>query len=105
MTHSKQLVRYNTSAGPSGCYSYLHNWIQNQAADPVQFPMGLAKSVFHNEQVIGKTRLVKSDNNVPISIITSHAYFSIDKTNNMQETGTNLLKSNMAWVSSLICKN
>ncbi len=35
------------------------------------------KCAFENEQVMGKTRLIKSENKVPISVITSHAVFSI----------------------------
>ena len=39
-THSKQLVHYNSCAGPAGSYSYLHKWILDQVADPIPYPTG-----------------------------------------------------------------
>ncbi len=84
LTHSKQLVHYNSCVGPSGSYNYLQKWILDQVAEPIPYPTGLAKSVFDNEQVIGKTRSVKAENKVPGSVITSHAYMSIDSSNQMQ---------------------
>ena len=90
LTHSKQLVRYNSSIGPAGSYSFLHDWIKGQAAEPVPYPSGLAKSVFDNEQVIGNTRSVKAENKVPGSVITSHAYLNIDENNNIQNNDIRL---------------
>ena len=89
LTHSKQLVRYNSCIGPAGSYSFLHDWIKEQAAEPVPYPSGLAKSVFDNEQVIGKTRSVKAENKVPGSVITSHAYLNIEN-NNIQNNDIRL---------------
>ena len=89
-THRKQLVHYNSCAGPAGSYSYLHKWILDQVADPIPYPTGLAKSVFDNEQVVGKTPSVKAENKVPGSVITSHAYLSIDNGNNIQSNDVRL---------------
>ena len=36
---------------------------------------------------IGKTRTIKAENKVPLSIITSHAYLCIDKEDLVQENG------------------
>ena len=55
LTHSKQIAQYNGATGPSGSYRFLQSWIIKQAAKPVPYPKGLAKSVFENEQIIGKT--------------------------------------------------
>ncbi len=59
-SHSKPLVEHNNSVAPS------------------------LKFVFDNEQVIGKTRLIKSENKVPLSAITSHTYLQIDPENNVK---------------------
>ncbi len=75
--HSKLLVQYNNSVSPGGSYA-LQKWILAQASNPVPVPDGLLKCVFDNEQVVGKTRLIQSENKVPLSIITSHAYLQID---------------------------
>ena len=54
------------------------------------YPKGLARSVFNNEQIIGKTRTVIFENKVPSSVITSHAYLSIDQQNHIKETNASL---------------
>ena len=57
----------------------------DQATEPVQFPDGVTRCVFDNEQVIGKTHRVKAGNKVPMSIVTSHAYISIDPDSDFQK--------------------
>ena len=84
LCRSKQLVTYNCKMYPSGSPDFISKWLTGQSNVPVQFPEGLVSSVFDNEQVIGKTHKVKSDNKVPSSVITSHIYISIDSKNKLQ---------------------
>lgn len=49
-----------------------------------EVPTGIVRSVFDNEQVIGKTYKVRAENKVPMSIVTSHIYISIDPNNKIQ---------------------
>eukprot|EP00794_Sanderia_malayensis_P018435 gene18435-20284_t len=85
VSHSKQLVEYNNAVGPAGSYSFLQKWIFSQAVAPSDFPEGLVKCVFDNEQVIGKTRSIKTENKVPLSVITSFANIVIDEKCSLQK--------------------
>ena len=85
LTHSKQLTRFHGRTSPSGSYTYLTERLSSQASEPISYPKRLCKSVFDNEQVIGKTRTIKAENKVPMSVITSRAYISIDEKSKIQE--------------------
>ena len=84
LCRSKQLVSYNSQMSPSGSSDFISKWLNEQSSTPVDFPEGLVRSVFDNEQVIGKTHKVKADNKVPASVITSHIYISLDNENKLQ---------------------
>ena len=56
----------------------------DQAADPVRFPSGMVRSVFDNEQVIGKRHIIKTDNKVPLIVVISHMYITMDANNQIQ---------------------
>lgn len=60
----------------------------DKAAFPIEMPGGLARSVFDNERVVGKTHRVKADNKVPMSILTSHLYISIDNNSKLQNNAS-----------------
>ena len=86
LTHSKQLINYNARLTAAGSYTYLTDWLTNQAASPIQVPGGLIRNLMDNEQVVGKNRLITADNKVPVSVITSHAHILIDKESDVQKT-------------------
>lgn len=84
LCRSKQLVSYNSRMYPAGSSDFISKWLTDQSNQPVEFPNGLVRAVFDNEQVIGKTYKVKADNKVPSSVITSHIYISLDTENKLQ---------------------
>ena len=54
LTHSKQVVQYNSNVSPAESYQFLHKWILQQATDPIEFLKALIRSVFDNEQILRK---------------------------------------------------
>ncbi|XP_060601916.1 uncharacterized protein LOC132755133 [Ruditapes philippinarum] len=62
----------------------ISKWLADEASTPVEFPKGLVRTVFDNEQVIGKTYRIKADSKVPTSIVTSHLYICIDPESTIQ---------------------
>ena len=58
--------------------TYLTNWLTKNAENEIQFPEGLIKVLFDNEQAIGKNYKVKVNRNlVKSSVITSKVYLKI----------------------------
>ena len=89
MSNSPLLTSLNGNSSPSGAHTFLTTWLNNNASQCLEFPEGLVRVVFDNEQVIGKRYRVKANQqSVPTSVITSHAYLSIDVTNNIQYNNT-----------------
>ena len=88
LSRSKRLISYNCKINPAGSYEFISKWMTDQAATPIEMPGGLVRSVFDNEQVVGKTLRVKADNKVPMSIITSHMYISIDNNSKLQNNAS-----------------
>jgi hypothetical protein len=84
MSRNKQLVGFNSRLCPAGSEKTISRWMTQQADSEVKYPEGLVRSVFDNEQVVGKTYRVKSDNKLPASVITSHLYIVIDEENLVQ---------------------
>lgn len=84
LSRNKQLVGFNSRLCPAGSEKTISRWMTQQADTPVKYPEGLVRSVFDNEQVVGKTYRVKSDNKLPTSVITSHLYIVIDEQNMIQ---------------------
>lgn len=84
-SHSKQLLSYNGRTAPAGSYDFLSKWMAEQSENVIRFPNGIVRSVFDNEQVIGKTYKVSAENKVPSSIVTSHIYISIDPVSELQD--------------------
>ena len=90
------MVTLNGATKPAETYSYLSNWLSEQSKDELEFPEGVVRCLFDNEQVVGKRYSVKSDQNtVPMSVITSHACMVIDSDVTLQtcpKPGLNLHK-------------
>ena len=40
---------------------FLKDWLLENALDEIEFPKGLVRAVFENEQVVGKRYSVKAD--------------------------------------------
>ena len=81
------LLTYNLSynLSPAGSFTFLKDWLLENALDEIEFPKGLVRAVFDNKQVVGKRYSVKTDcNAVPVSVITSFAYLCIDTSSNIQ---------------------
>ena len=80
LSGSKDLLRLNSSTFPSGSYTFVCNWLSDNAKKQILFPEGTVRVVFDNEQVVGKRYVVSLENpNVPISVVTSHAYLQMEK--------------------------
>ena len=59
------------------------------AANEIEFPPGVVRTVFDNEQVVGKRYHVKADQStIPSSVVSSSIYLSIDKTSDIQNNET-----------------
>ena len=54
-SRNKQLLTYNSRLAPAGSTDTISKWLTEQASAPVEFPNGMVRAVFDNEQVIGKT--------------------------------------------------
>ena len=52
-TNSRTYTNFLANRSPGGSYSYITSWLNTQANDPIQFPEGLVKAVFDNNQTIG----------------------------------------------------
>ena len=75
LSNSKLLLNFNRRTGAGGSYTYLKNWLCDQAGEELTVPEGVVRIAFDNEQVIGKRCSVKVKvKNIQISVITSHAY-------------------------------
>ena len=66
--------------------AYLHSSCLNKlAANEIEFLRGVVRTVFDNEQVVGKRYRVKADQStIPSSGVSSSIYLCIDKTSNIQ---------------------
>ena len=85
LSNSELPVNFNGKSMSSGAYTYLKSWLSSQAKEEIKVSRGAVKIVFDNEQVIGKRYTVKSSRNaVPLSVITSHVYISIDVDNSLK---------------------
>ena len=89
LTGSKQLVKLYSSSSPSGSYTFITNWLSQNAKTEITFPERTVRVVFDNEQVVGKRYTVNVENfGVPISVITSHAYLEMDCYEEIQYSST-----------------
>ena len=77
-TNCKSYCSFIGSRSPGGSYSYIQNWLNQQSHTAIPFPEGLAKSVFDNNQKVGKTYVITGDNTVPTIFMTSHLHIIFD---------------------------
>ena len=70
-TQSKFCINLNSKVHPCGAYKTVNNWLTNQGSDPLPFPDRDCIVAFDNDQVIGKSWYIKTDNKVNSSIVTS----------------------------------
>ena len=67
------------SCHAGGSYSFLTDWLNKQAKNEILYPVGTIRLLFDNEQRVGKCyRVSAKSNNVPVSVITSHACLQIE---------------------------
>ena len=84
-SNSPMLSTLKATSTLSGSYTYLSSWLNNAASKPIDFPQGLIRVVYDNEQVLGKLCRVKANQqSVPSSVITSNIYLTIESDNFIQ---------------------
>ena len=85
ISNSSLLSALNSKSKPSGSHSFITSWLNKSAECLINFPPGVVRVVFDNEQVAGKRYCVKANqSSIPSSVISSSVYISIDKTNDIQ---------------------
>ena len=85
MSNSSLLSACNSKSKPPGSHTFITSWLNKSIECLIDFPPGVVRVVFNNEQVIGKRYRVKANqSSVLSSIILSRAYISIDNTNHIQ---------------------
>ena len=84
-THNKNLIQMNSKTLPSGIITTIRKFLEDSSSEPIPFPPGCVRVVFDNEQTIGKRyRIHVSSPNVPLPVITSHAYIVINNKNDVE---------------------
>ena len=82
LTTSKIYANFQAHSSPSSSYWHLIHTLDQSASNPIPFPPGVVRYAFDNNQVVGKTYIIRGgDNNVPTSIITSSLYAELNKSN------------------------
>ena len=87
-TNCKSYCSFIGSRSPGGSYPYIQNWLNQQSHTAIPFPNGLAKSVFDNNQKVGKTYVITADNTVPTIAMTSHLHIIFDAHSEVQNDNT-----------------
>lgn len=82
---SKTAAIFKGSVSPSGSYRTLLRCLDSEAQNPIRVPEGSVRCAFDNNQVIGKTYLIKGDNKVPTSVLCSSAYIELDDSKIQEE--------------------
>ena len=70
-TQSKLITNINGKLGPAGTYYTIQNWLGDESHNPLPFPSGDCIVAFDNDQVVGKSWHIKTNNKVNVSIVTS----------------------------------
>ena len=85
LSNNPLLSALNCSSKPSASHTYLTSWLNSSASSEIEFPEGIVRVVFDNEQIIGKRYRVKTNQSaVPASVISSSAYLSIENKSKIQ---------------------
>ena len=101
-TNSKTYCNYQGAYSPGGSYFTLSSWLNQQARKPIEFPPGLTKAVFDNNQKVGKTYVITGDNKVPTAVMTSNLWITFDEKCGKQNE--NYLKPEH-WMWNVISEN
>ena len=78
-TNNKINCNFQGSLSPGCSYLSLSLWLKQKAWEPITFPKGMVKNVFHNNQKVGKTYIITWDNKVPTTVMISHLWITLDK--------------------------
>ena len=84
MTNSKTFCNFLGNRSPGGSY-FSSTWLNEQASEAIKFPPGLVKSIFDNNQKIGRTYAITGDNKVPSVVMTSHLSLVLDEKSTLSE--------------------
>ncbi len=88
-TYSKQAITLQCKTAPSSSYSTINRYLAEEASEPVLMPPGSIRVAFDNNQVIGKTYMIKGDNKVPTSVMTSTSYSKLSDSNIEEKVSLN----------------
>ncbi|XP_063971571.1 uncharacterized protein LOC135159708 [Lytechinus pictus] len=83
-TRNKAACNVISSSSPAGSHTYILNWLKEQAAKPLDTPSGDILVGFDNDQVIGKSYHVRTDNKVKASVITSTCIAEVQPAGRLQ---------------------
>ena len=77
-TQSRMCINLNGKTGPAGSYKTVSNWLVSQSTKELDFPQSDCMVAFDNDQVVGKSWRVSTDNKVKSSCVTSICAVAID---------------------------
>ena len=77
-TQSRMCINLNAKTGQAGSYKTVSDWLVSQSTKELDFPQSDCMVAFDNNQVVGKSRCVSTDNKVKSSCVTSICAVAID---------------------------
>ena len=83
-TNCKSYFSFIRSRSPGGLDLYIQNWLNQQSHTAIPFTDGLAKSVFDNNEKVGKTYVITGDNTIPTIAMTSYLHIIFDSHSEVQ---------------------
>ena len=95
LTYSKSATTLSCKTTPGGSYKTINGFLSNEAADPILMSSGNMRCAFDNNQIIGKTYMIKGDNKVPTSIMTSTSFVKLDESKIQEDS--RLKPENWMW--------
>ena len=75
---TQSCIHLNGKTGPAGSYNTVSNWLVSQSTKELDFPQSDCMVAFDNDQVVGKSWRVSTDNKVKSSCVTSIYAIAID---------------------------
>ena len=76
-TNCKSHCSFIGSRSPRGSYPYIQDLLHQQSLTATTFPDGLGKSVFDNNQKVGKTYVITGDNDGANSEVHSEVHSDV----------------------------
>ena len=71
-------INLNAKTGPAGSYKTVSNWLVSQSTKELDFPQSDCMVAFDNDQVVGNSWHVSTDDKVKSSCVTSICAVTID---------------------------